>query len=239
LLAAVALFCAIPCARADHGLIGMDLETLAWIERNPAALRAIGTRPGAAAVFAGAIRIRGDTIETPGEDASEVWTALVSADPAQPAVFIEHLLAGSGGVLAAFYDTIARLDRGRQACAIGRRGDPGRVERARPVFAATDGRDVRPLASSLAAVVYACALGEADGAAQNAGTVWRRHQFRGRLAAQGGTSSPWRLAMEVFGSSGWHLAGSHSRRGAGPRLLGPRPPGLSDQPARSTVNSRA
>ena len=459
-----------------HGLFGMDRETLKWIERNPAALRALAAHPGAAAVFAGAIRIRDNAIATPGEDAGGVWAALVGVDPAQPAAFIERLLSSNGGALAAFYDTVARLDRARQGFAIGRGGDPARVDLARKVFAATvrpagwtiedrpflrhdvdllvmlravalDGRgvphppasralwatvfgsgydgetpvdaawlarhmldsnsgasrrrldafrfaqralggvhstadlafvlreyarfpalmggpeglglrdasayaaaaraaaameeddasmvifqsslamvdraqrsrtlaadearalatslvevaaqrarrgalvewiakmllpafhratggdvsrdaerlvleavagrivspaivvrweeadyiadaapaelrrllrirrrqgevplgkalatatggDVRPLVSSLAAIVYAAALGEADSPAVNAGPVWRRHQFRGTLAAQGGTSSPWRIATEVFSPSGWHLAGS-------------------------------
>ena len=75
-------------------------------------------------------------------------------------------------------------------------------------LAAASGGDVRPLVSSLAAVVYAAALGDADSAAVNAGPVWRRHQFRGTLAAKSPTSSPWRIATEVFSPSGWHLAGS-------------------------------
>ena len=95
-----------------HGLLGMDRETLTWIEGNPAALRALAAHPGAAAVFGGAIRIRDNAIATPGEDARGVWAALVGVDPAQPAAFIDRLLSSNGGALAAFYDTVARLDRG-------------------------------------------------------------------------------------------------------------------------------
>jgi hypothetical protein len=474
---AAAIFSQRRSALLYHGLFGMDRDTLRWIERNPAALRALAAHPGAAAVFAGAIRIRDNAIATPGDNAGGVWAALVGVDPAQPVAFIERLLSRNGGALAGFYDTVARLDPARQAFAIGRNGDPARVDLARRVFASTvnaagwtiedrpflrpdvdllmllravalDGRgvpdppasralwaavfgsrdaseapvdaawlarhlldstgsasrrrldafrfaqralggtfangadlvfvlrefarfpaligvleslglrdasvyaaaaraaaameddeasmtlfqsllaivdrarrsrtldadqaralatalvdtgaqrsrrgtlvdwigttllpafrratgddgsrgaerlvleaiggravspavvvrwegadytadvasaelrrllrirgrqgeaalekalatasagDVRPLVSSLAAVVYAAALGEADSAAVNAGPVWRRHQFRGTLAAQGGTSSPWRLATEVFSPAGWHLAGS-------------------------------
>jgi hypothetical protein len=64
-----------------------------------------------------------------------------------------------------------------------------------------------PLAASLAALVYACALGD-DGASANAGAVWRRHRFRGALASQGAPLSAWRLAAEVFAPEGWHVAGS-------------------------------
>ena len=474
---AAAIFSRRSSALLYHGLFGMDRETLRWIERNPAAVRALAAHPGAAAVFAGAIRIRDNAVATPGDNAGGVWAALVGVDPAQPVAFIERLLSRNGGALAAFYDTVARLDPARQAFAIGRGGDPARVDRARRVFASTlnaaggtiedrpflrqdvdllmvlravalddrgvprppasralwaavfgtgdageapvdavwlarhlldatgtasrrrldafrfaqravgdadsssadlvfvlrqharfpalmgvleslglrdaaayaaaaraaaameddepsmtifqsslaivdrarrartldadqaralaeslvavaaprtrrgalvgwvrgtllaalqraagggvardaerlvleavagrvvspavvvrweeadytadvapaelrrllrvrgrqgeapldqaleaaTGGDVRPLASSLAAIVYAAALGDADSAAVTAGPVWRRHQFRGTLAAQGGTSSPWRIATEVFSPSGWHLAGS-------------------------------
>jgi hypothetical protein len=67
---------------------------------------------------------------------------------------------------------------------------------------------MEPLARSLAALVYACAIGEPDGAAAKAGPVWRRHQFRATVAAQGGPPGPWRIATDVFAPAGWHLAGS-------------------------------
>jgi hypothetical protein len=120
-----------------HGLLAVDLDTLGWIERNPAVVRSLLANPAAAAVFAESIVVRGGAIATPGEDAREVWTALVGADPAQPAAFVARLLSADGGAVAAFYHTIARLDPARQAFAIGRRGDPRRVERARDLPAAS------------------------------------------------------------------------------------------------------
>jgi hypothetical protein len=47
------------------------------------------------------------------------------------------LFVADGGALAAFYHAIARLDPAHQAFAIGRRGEPGRVERARELLAAS------------------------------------------------------------------------------------------------------
>ena len=134
---AAAIFSRRTTALLYHGLMGMDLDTLAWIERNPVVLRVLAANAGTTAVFAGAIRIRDGAVETPGDDARGVWAALVGADPAQPVSFIERLLTTGGGSMAAFYDTITRLDGAHQALALGRRGDTGRVERARQMLAAS------------------------------------------------------------------------------------------------------
>lgn len=121
-----------------HGLLGVDRETLAWIEKHPAVVRSLAANAGAAAVFAGSIRIRSGAIETPGDDAREVWRGIVGADPAQSAAFISRLFSADGGALAAFYHTIVRLDPARQAFAIGRRGEPRRVELATAVLDASN-----------------------------------------------------------------------------------------------------
>ena len=134
---AEAIFSRRSTALLYHGLLGMDLDTLAWIERNPVVLRILAGNAGTTAVFAPAIRVRGGVVETPGDDARGVWAALAGADPAQPLAFIERLLTTGGGSLAAFYDTVARLDGPHQALAIGRSGDAGRVERARQLLAAS------------------------------------------------------------------------------------------------------
>ena len=120
-----------------HGLLGIDLESLAWIERNPAFLRSLIANPAATAVFAVSIRIRGGAIETPGDDARSVWAAVVGADPAEPSAFVGRLLSADAGAVAAFYHAIARLDPPHQAFAIGRRGDARRVEGARALLAAS------------------------------------------------------------------------------------------------------
>ena len=133
---AAAIFSRRGAALLYHGLMGMDLDTLAWIERNPAAIQALAAHPAAAAGYARAIRIRADAVATPGEEARAVWAALVRADPAKPAEFIYRLLSGGGGALAAFYDAVARLDPAHQAFAIGRPGDADRLDRARAVLAA-------------------------------------------------------------------------------------------------------
>ena len=134
---AAAIFSRRSTALAYHALLGMDLETLGWMERNPAFVRALATSPGTAAVVAESIRVRGGVVDTPGEDARAMWTAIVGADPAQPAAFVTRLLSVDGGAIAALYHAVARLDAAHQAFAIGRRGEPGRVERARELLAAT------------------------------------------------------------------------------------------------------
>jgi hypothetical protein len=132
---AAAIFSRRNTALLYHGLLAVDPETLAWLERNPAVVRSLAEQPGAVAAFAGSIRIRGGAIETPGDEARAIWTALVGADPDQPAAFVHRLLSIDAGSVAAFYHTIDRLDAAHQAFAIGRRGDPRRLERARELLA--------------------------------------------------------------------------------------------------------
>jgi hypothetical protein len=94
-----------------------------------------------------------------------------------------------------------------------------------------------PLANSLAALVYACALGEADGAAVNAGAVWRRHQLRGKVAGQGGPPGPWRVATEVFTPAGWFVAGSLLRLDAAVASLALRRLDATEMPGASHLST--
>lgn len=73
-------------------------------------------------------------------------------------------------------------------------------------LAAATPRKLSALAASMMALVYAHALGDADGQPANAGPVWRRHRFTGNQGA--GRSRTWRIAQEVFARDGWHLVGS-------------------------------
>ena len=75
-------------------------------------------------------------------------------------------------------------------------------------LAASTARDLGPLAHSMAALVYADALGEPDGQPAIAGAVWRRHRFEGVQGGDLGRPVAWRMATEVFAPEGWHLAGS-------------------------------
>jgi hypothetical protein len=64
------------------------------------------------------------------------------------------------------------------------------------------------LARTLAAIVYADALGDPGGQAAGAPEPWRRHRFAGNESSRPGRPIAWRTATEVFAPDGWHLAGS-------------------------------
>jgi hypothetical protein len=123
-----------------HGLMGVDQPTLTWIAQNPAILRVLHKHPGASAVFARSVHIRGGAVETPGENAQELWSALVDADPRQPAAFITKLISARNGRLVAFYDAVMHLDAPHQRFAIGAPGAPGRLDRARRLLDALAGQ---------------------------------------------------------------------------------------------------
>ena len=137
---AAAIFASRTAALVYHALFGMDRETLAWIERNPAVVRSLAANPGTAAAFATSIRIRDNVVDTPGEESHQVWKAIVGADPAQPPAFVARLLSADNGAIAGLYHTIARLDPARQVFAIGRGGEPHRTERLRDLLAASRSR---------------------------------------------------------------------------------------------------
>jgi hypothetical protein len=122
-----------------HALMGMDPETLLWIERHPAAIAPLLEHAPRAALYARSIRIRNGIVETPGESARELWRSLIGADPADPLAFMAKLLGAESGRLAAFYDAIAHTDPGHRAFAIGRAGDRGRIERAAGLMRAVTG----------------------------------------------------------------------------------------------------
>jgi hypothetical protein len=128
---AAAIFGSRAAALLYHGLMGVDPATLAWIESNPAVLDVLHRHPGVTSVYARSIRIRGGRIITPGDDADDVWAALVEADPRVPAAFVARLWSGRSGRLAGLYDAVAHLDPPHQAFAIGKAGDPDRLARAR------------------------------------------------------------------------------------------------------------
>jgi hypothetical protein len=105
-----------------HGLMGVDQPTLTWIAQNPAILRVLHKHPGASAVFARSLHIRGGTVETPGENAQELWSALVDADRV-PAGGIHH--ESDIGEERTSRGVLRRGDaprRPHQRFAIGRRG---------------------------------------------------------------------------------------------------------------------
>jgi hypothetical protein len=113
-----------------YALLGIEPQTLQWIGAHPAAIDSLARHAAVAAPYARSLRIRNDAVQTPGNDAREVWSVLVGADPAQPEAFIAKLFSLRAGRLAAFYDAVAHVDPARQAFAIGRAGDVARADRA-------------------------------------------------------------------------------------------------------------
>jgi hypothetical protein len=79
------------------------------------------------------------------------------------------------------------------------------------VLASATPRNLAALSDSLAALVYAVAMGPPDSQAAGGGAVWRRHRFGAGMTAPGESQVPWRSAVEVFGRGEWHLTGSMLR----------------------------
>ena len=131
---AAAIFARRQSALVYYALLGIDAQTLQWIAAHPVAIDSLTRNAAAAAAHARSVRIRDGVVQTPGQEAREVWAALVGADPARPEAFIAKLLSARAGRVAAFYDAVAHVDTARQAFAIGRPGDRERVERASRLF---------------------------------------------------------------------------------------------------------
>ena len=130
-------------------------------------------------------------------------------------------------VAAAEFRRIARVRKGQAEASLG----PA-------LAAASSAQGVRDLTQSLAALVYAVALGDPDGQALVGGAVWRRHRFK----AEGPSSeaTEWRIATESFGPGGWHLTGSLLALEAAVPRLALRRLDVTDipQPARLSTSDR-
>jgi hypothetical protein len=140
---AAAIFATRPTALLYHGLLALDPPTLSWLEANPDVLEALLKHAGTAAVFARSIHVRDGAVVTPGEDANDVWRAIVGVDPGEAAAFVTRLMTARFGRIAAFYDGVAHLDAAHQRFVIGAPGDATRVDRARGVVEAVT-RDMSP-----------------------------------------------------------------------------------------------
>jgi hypothetical protein len=104
-----------------HGLTGLDDETLAFLEREPAILSTIHRASAAAfAAFGASVRIHDGRIVPPGgPDAAPLWQALVAQPLEEPRLFLPALFGLQGGRIAYLYDLISRLDPPRMAFATG------------------------------------------------------------------------------------------------------------------------
>ena len=105
-----------------YGLFSLDEETLAFFVAHPSLISTIYRRDaGAFAAFADALQVHDGRVILPGVTSwAEQWEALVGAPAADPEAFIAKLLHENQGRLAWLFDTIGRLDAGRQVFAMGR-----------------------------------------------------------------------------------------------------------------------
>ncbi|HSC26943.1 MAG TPA: hypothetical protein VLD67_06690 [Vicinamibacterales bacterium] len=93
------------------GLLSLDDETRAWMERQPDLVADLALRHAAAFLVASpGIRLRGSALDVPGGSAAETaWQALVGRRVNEPAAFIRALLVQREGKLAYFFGEMARL----------------------------------------------------------------------------------------------------------------------------------
>jgi hypothetical protein len=121
-----------------YGLMALDDDTLAFLGNHPALLAAIADRSaGPFAEWGRSIHVSAAGVEVPGGGGADaLWQALVGHAPTDVTGFVTALLERDGGRAAFFYDTIAHLDRERQAFALGGEGAADRVGRFRVVYGA-------------------------------------------------------------------------------------------------------
>ncbi len=84
------------------------------------------------------LTIRSERVEVPGGASADLaWKKLVGASPDSPSEFILKLLTKDEGWMAAYFDTLSRVNRARQAYFT----DPQRLQR---FYEALRGRDINP-----------------------------------------------------------------------------------------------
>ena len=104
-----------------RGLAAFDDETLAALAADPDTLRRLERRHAdVLAAFGARFAVRGAVVVVPGgPEAEPLWQELVGETPRSPARFLLALVGRSGGRLAFFYDSVARLEPLRQRLALG------------------------------------------------------------------------------------------------------------------------
>jgi hypothetical protein len=117
-----------------HGLAALDDDTLGWLGPDRETLLHLRRNAAVFAAFGRSVRIRAGRVAVPGGmEADPVWAAIVGADPARPAAFVQRLLRGDGR-LAWLYDTLTQLDSSRQRLAMGDGTEQRRIERLRDLL---------------------------------------------------------------------------------------------------------
>jgi hypothetical protein len=104
-----------------YGLAALDDETLQYFAERPALLRRLYEQNAAVfAAFAGSLRIRRNALIVPGgASAASLWEAVLDQPVGNPDRFIRELFSRREGRVAYLYDSVARLDAGRRAFALG------------------------------------------------------------------------------------------------------------------------
>jgi hypothetical protein len=102
-------------ARLYWGLARMDVETRAALRQSPGLKK---LQPYAAVLdfYGSHIRIRSGHVQVPGGSRAEPgWKELVGASPESPGDFVPRLFAKDNGWLAAYYDSLSRVNSVQQA----------------------------------------------------------------------------------------------------------------------------
>jgi hypothetical protein len=104
------------------GLFALDEETLAFLVGHPSLVSTIYRRDAAVfAAFADAVAVHRGRVDLRSVASwTDRWEAAVGAAASDPEAFFTKLLDRDKGRLAWLFDTISRLDAGRQAFAMGR-----------------------------------------------------------------------------------------------------------------------
>ena len=93
-----------------YGLLSLDEPTRAWIAARRPILAELAQHAAAFAMFAPGLRIAGDTVHVPGNEAARpVWEALVGQPTHNPEAFLRALLIDGNGRLGYFFGTISQL----------------------------------------------------------------------------------------------------------------------------------
>ena len=124
-------------ARLYWALYRLDGETRDALRQSPG-LRALQPFAPLLDFYGGHVSIRSGRVVVPGGAPAEAaWADLVGANPASPEEFITRLLGRDEGWLAAYFDTLSRINRAQQAFFTA----PGRLQRH---YEALRGRNISP-----------------------------------------------------------------------------------------------
>jgi hypothetical protein len=124
-------------ARLYWALYRMDVETRISLQKSPGLPRLLPFAP-LLDFYGHHISVRFGRVVVPGGAPSEpAWENLVGASPASPGEFVTRLLAKDEGWLAAYFDTLSRVNRTQQAFFT----EPSRLQRH---YEALRGQNISP-----------------------------------------------------------------------------------------------